>query len=129
MNLHKRALRYNETTTYNCSCGQYGLINGKVTRGLRKWPATECEAELIEDGNEGNRVTATRVAAGALLAGPVGAVVGGLAKKSNETGWLVVTTPDGEGRIKLSGRGVAKARTFVMNLGMEQKRTQGQVQA
>lgn len=129
MNLHERALRYNESNTYNCSCGQYTLISGKVMRNFKKWSATECEAELIEDGNEGNRVTATRVAAGALLAGPVGAVVGGLAKKSNETGWLVVTTPDGEGRVKLSGRGVAKARTFVMNLGLEQKRVQGQVEA
>ena len=122
MNLRQRALQLQEVATYNCTCGQYGLAGGKVVKGFKKWPATECEAELIEDGNEGNRITATRVAAGALLAGPVGAVVGGLAKKSNEKGWLVVTTPDGEGRIKLSGRGVAKARTFVMNLGLEQKR-------
>jgi|GEM_PF-2986580 len=41
------------------------------------------------------RTTLTRIAAGAILAGPVGAIVGGLLKKDTSKGYVVVTFPDG----------------------------------
>lgn len=41
------------------------------------------------------RTTLTRVTAGALIAGPAGAIVGGMFKKDRAKGYVTVTFPDG----------------------------------
>ena len=53
----------------------------------------------FERGSSHNSATLTRVAAGALLAGPAGAIVGGLFKKDKSRVYVVVTFPDGESAI------------------------------
>ena len=53
----------------------------------------------FERGSTHNSATLTRVAAGALLAGPAGAIVGGLFKKDKSRIYVVVTFPDGESAI------------------------------
>ena len=53
----------------------------------------------FERGNSHNSATLTRVAAGALLAGPAGAIVGGLFKKDKSRVYAVVTFPDGESAV------------------------------
>ncbi|MTE24825.1 hypothetical protein [Microbacterium sp. ZXX196] len=47
-------------------------------------------------GDMGARSTLTRVAAGAIIAGPVGAVVGGMFKKERGRGYVTVEFPDGD---------------------------------
>lgn len=63
-------------------------------------------AEILDADAARSRVTATRVVAGAVLAGPVGALIGGMAKKSTGRVYVVVTCDDG--RI-LSGDAPSKA--------------------
>lgn len=123
MGLMDRQRAHMAKSQHNTSAGRIHLINGRIHDGIRrKWPVLECSAELIEAGPDGQRVTATRVAAGAVLAGPVGALVGGMARKGTGSGWLIVRTPDGELREKVKGSRVAKARELVMNLQLEQER-------
>lgn len=62
-------------------------------------------AELMDADAARSRVTATRVAAGAIVAGPVGALIGGLAKKSTGRVYVMVTSDDGR---VLSGDGASK---------------------
>lgn len=126
MGLMDRQRAHMAKIRYNTTVGRINLINGRIKYGIRRtWPALECTAELIEAGPDGQRVTATRVAAGAVLAGPVGALVGGMAKKGTGSGWLIVRTPDGELREQVKGSRVAKARELVMNLQLEQERQRG----
>lgn len=49
----------------------------------------------FESGADRSRPTLTRIGAGALLAGPVGAVAGGLFKKEKSKGYVTITFPDG----------------------------------
>ena len=51
---------------------------------------------IVEHGaTAGSRITATRVAAGAVLLGPVGAILGGMAKKDRSKIYIVATLADG----------------------------------
>lgn len=126
MGLMDRQRAHMAKSQHNTSVGRIHLINGRIQDGIRrKWSVLECSAELIEAGPDGQRVTTTRVAAGAVLAGPVGALIGGMARKGTGSGWLIVRTPDGELREKVKGSKVAKARELVMNLRLEQERQRG----
>lgn len=68
-------------------------------------PVKEATAEVVTADAARSRVTATRVVTGAVLFGPAGAVIGGLAKKNVGQIFILITTEDG--RI-LSGAGKAK---------------------
>lgn len=50
---------------------------------------------IYENGVEAKRMTATRVVGGAVLLGPVGAVIGAIGKKDKTLVHIVVTTEDG----------------------------------
>lgn len=58
-------------------------------------PVAGAVAEYEPGSAVGGRTTLTRVAAGAVIAGPVGAIVGGLFKKDTSKGYVSVTFPDG----------------------------------
>lgn len=114
-----------ELGKYNCrGVGIYALIDGEVMAGSKKYPAKDCHAEIIEGGQR-QRMTATRVGTGALLFGPVGAIIGGMSKKDISQNWMIVATPDGTEQVKVNGKGLAKARTFVMKLELEAARQEG----
>ncbi|KAM9866750.1 hypothetical protein ACIFOC_00442 [Leucobacter aridicollis] len=51
---------------------------------------------LFESGADQSRPTLTRIGAGAVIAGPAGAIVGGLFKKNTSKGYVTVEFPDGE---------------------------------
>lgn len=125
MSNKSKKLNYRDRHATDTLVGDVRLGGDKIQRGFKKWPAIECSAELVTDGAEGQRVTAGRVVAGTLIAGPIGTVVGALAKKSNETGILTVHTPSGDVLVKLAGKKVQAARTFMMNLELVQARALG----
>lgn len=50
----------------------------------------------FESGADQKRTTLTRVAVGAIIAGPAGAIVGGMFKKDKSRVYVTVAFPDGE---------------------------------
>lgn len=68
-------------------------------------PIGEATAEVVSADAARTRVTATRVVGGAVLFGPLGALVGGMAKKNVGQVFILVTAEDGR---VLSGSGRAK---------------------
>lgn len=65
-------------------------LSGRPTRV----PIQEVQAEF-ESGEQNERSTLTRIAAGALIAGPIGAVVGGMVKKDKTKVYVILTFADG----------------------------------
>lgn len=63
--------------------------------GVKK-PVAGAVAEFESGAAVGGRTTLTRVAAGAIVAGPVGAIVGGMFKKDRSKVYVTVTFPDGQ---------------------------------
>ena len=59
-------------------------------------PVSGLNAEFESGSDVGGRTTLTRVAAGAIIAGPIGAVVGGLFKKDRNRAYVTMTFPDGD---------------------------------
>jgi hypothetical protein len=72
------------------------------------------QVSLEPGANIGGRTTLTRVGVGAIVAGPVGAIVGGMFKKDRNRIYVVVEFPDGE-IVVIDGpaRDEKKVREFV----------------
>ena len=104
------------------SCGLFAIGDGTVSHTFQKWPILDCTLEVVDNGTDSDRVTITRIAGGALIAGGTGAIVGGLAKKSNAAGYMTLTTPEGVRQMKLRGKEVHQAKTFEMKFHLEQER-------
>jgi hypothetical protein len=101
------------------------LSGRTLSKGFRSWPASECEIVIDTGANVSSRVTGTRVAAGALLAGTTGALIGAIAKKDRSAVYMTVVTPDDMFLEKVSGLDEVKARDFAMKVkraGMLQSR-------
>jgi len=96
----------------SCSFGSIKVSGGQVCSGLKAYPIARCTVEMVEGGKP-SRMTATRIGAGALLAGPVGAIIGGMAKKDRSKTWLIVTHPGGAFQEEVSGKDKPKAVAFV----------------
>ena len=84
------------------------LSGGTVSYGRKSWPASDCEIVIDTGANVSARVTATRVAAGALLAGHIGALIGSIAKKDRSAIYMTLLTPDDMFLEKVSGLDEAK---------------------
>ena len=114
--------QYQEDRQNNAAFAHYALVGGTVRKNLKKvGTASECHAEILEGGQR-QRMTATRIGAGALLAGPVGAIIGGMAKKDLSKSWVIITTPAGTERVEFKGKDSPKAHEFVMRLESEAAR-------
>lgn len=79
--------------------GRYALVSDVrdgifAATGVKKSVAGAV-AEF-ESGAQQKNTTVTRVAAGAIIAGPVGAIVGGLFKKDKSRAYVTVMFPDGQ---------------------------------
>lgn len=67
----------------------------------------------VEDGADTKTTTLTRVGAGALIAGPVGALVGGLIKKDKSRAYVTIEFADGRAVvIDVPRKDAGKARAF-----------------
>lgn len=74
--------------------GEYSYLPKGQFKQVRK-PVAGASAEF-DKGAENSGATLTRVAAGAIIAGPVGAIVGGLFKKQKGKVYVYVTFADGQ---------------------------------
>lgn len=92
------------------------LAGRTLSKGWKSWPASDCEIVIDTGANISARVTATRVAAGAMLAGTTGALIGSIAKKDRSMIYMTVITPDSTFLEKVSGLDEAKARDFAMKV-------------
>ncbi len=103
---------------YNDSFEGLRIIGDQLFRikAGKQWPVAGCSAQVDSGAAISSRVTATRVVAGAAIAGPIGAVVGALAKKDRSKVYLAVTTPDDHVLLELKGKEEGEARRFAGNL-------------
>lgn len=70
----------------------------------------------LDDGSTGSHISVDRVAAGAILLGPVGAVIGGLARKS-ASDYILFEFPDGKMMVaEVPKRKRAESVTFIREL-------------
>lgn len=74
--------------------GEYKYLPQGAIRQVAK-PLAGAEA-TYETGNDKSRPTLTRIGAGAIIAGPAGAVVGALFKKDTGKNYVTVVFADGD---------------------------------
>ena len=70
------------------------LKGGMLNHNFQKTDMTEATAEATL-GAPSQRSTLTRMGAGAIIAGPVGLVVGAVARKNTSKSYVTIGTPDG----------------------------------
>ena len=80
---------------YNGSIGDLALLGPKIGYKFKKFPTAGAFAELDTVDAPAPQTTLTRIAAGAVIAGPVGAIIGGMLKKDRSKGFITVTLADG----------------------------------
>lgn len=103
---------------FDAMFGDVSLVSGMVSLHsdprFKKRSVSGATAAWEQGADAGSRTTLTRVAAGAIIAGPVGAIVGGMFKKDRTKVYVTIEWPDGA---VIVGEGPAKdeskARTFV----------------
>ncbi|MGY1976483.1 hypothetical protein [Nocardia gipuzkoensis] len=102
-------------------------IDGPLFRiGGRSYPIDKVSAEMeLGASTSSSRITATRLVAGAAIAGIPGMLVGGAAKKTTDTSriYLTIRTPDGKVEVRDVPTSQEKsARRFMANLEMATNR-------
>lgn len=104
------------------------LRKRSIGRGLADTqPLTGVHASIESGEALSRRTTATRVVAGAVLAGPVGAVVGAVAKKkTGGDSYLVITGPEFEWQIEVDRKHADKARQFAAQINTAAKQIDAQ---
>ncbi len=92
----------------------------------RSYPINTVTAELeLGASTQSQRMTATRIVAGGMIAGPAGMLIGGAAKKRTDTSriYLTVRTPDGRVEVRdAPTKDERKGRDFMARLEMASKR-------
>ena len=78
---------------YNSRWAGAQLVNGKLTYKGKRYPIVGASAEYDSGAVVGQRPTFTRIVAGGIVAGPVGAVVGGMFKKDRNRVYVAVSLP------------------------------------
>lgn len=79
---------------YRGNFGRVVLAAEKIYWGAGNAPTAGAHAE-VENGADQKRSTLTRIGAGAIIAGPAGAIVGGLFRKDKSRVYVIVTLADG----------------------------------
>lgn len=107
--------RYREEHQFDClATGKWRLYGKNLQIEGLNYPVAGAKASYESGAQAAPRLTATRVAAGAVIAGPLGAVIGGLAKKDMSTMFIILELADGEVlTVEARPRDEAKVRRFV----------------
>lgn len=109
-----KAKAYQHEHKHDMVLDVWRITGDNLHKGLQKWNLKGATAELENGANIGSRITATRVVTGAVLFGPVGAIIGGMAKKDRNKLYITVTYANGDaGVIEAKAKDEAKARQFV----------------
>ena len=103
-------------TTPDAKLGMTSLHDGRLHWGASSKEIAGATA-VFEHGADQKRVTITRVGAGALLFGPVGAIVGGMLRKDTTKVYVIVTFADEQQAIiDVPARMEREAREFTARL-------------
>lgn len=95
--------------------GVYNYLPDGKFKSISK-PVAGATAEF-ESGSDRKRPTLTRIGAGAIIAGPVGAVVGGLFQKDRSKAYVTVIFEDGDTAIiEGPAKDEAKMRKFAADV-------------
>ena len=81
---------------FNGSMGPLALTSDKLRYEFKSYPVAGAVAEIDTVEAPAPQTTLTRIAAGAVIAGPVGAIIGGMLKKDKARGYVTVTLADGK---------------------------------
>lgn len=81
---------------FNGSLDGLALTNDKIRYNLKTYPVAGAVAEIDTVDAPAPQATIGRIAAGAVIAGPVGAIVGGMLKKDRSKGYITITLEDGK---------------------------------
>lgn len=101
---------------FNMNFEGYSLVNGKVRKGFQSWDVTGAHAQ-VDNGASSQRMTLTRVGAGAVVLGPLGAILGGMAKKDRSRVYVLIEFATGEAiSFDLSIKDEKKAREFAQKV-------------
>lgn len=104
--------------------GGHYLAQGSYHFALDSRPIAGAVAEFENGADIGGRTTLARVAVGAIIAGPVGAIVGGMFKKDRAKVYVTTTFPDGEVIIlEAPAKDESKLREFTRKVNAAAKRT------
>lgn len=123
MGFKEMRARAQESVPFQAKFGGYAILNGALhgknpqNGWPTSWPVAGASCELEQGATVGPRTTATRVVAGAVVAGPVGAIVGGMLRKDRNKVYVVVTLADGS-QVLIDGpaKDERDAREFVAKL-------------
>lgn len=86
----------------------------KTTEGFREYPVAGSKASFESGAAATSRITATRVLTGAVILGPLGAILGGMAKKDTSRMFLIVEAANGDiVTTEAKAKDEAKVREFV----------------
>ncbi len=80
----------------------------------RNYPVAGATAHFESGAAARQRMTATRVGAGLLIAGPIGAIIGGMAKKDESKMFIIIELADGNAlSVEARAKDEGKIRKFV----------------
>lgn len=91
---NEHAKQFRSYGAHSLSKGIYKYVPDGSFKPVSK-PVLGAEA-IFEKGSDTKRPTLTRIGAGALIAGPVGAVVGGVLRKNTSKNYVTVVFADGD---------------------------------
>lgn len=94
-NAREHAQYFAAYDVHTVSKGVYSYLPSGRFKQVKK-PVSGAVAEFETGADLSPRTTLTRVAAGAIIAGPAGAIVGGMFKKDRGRAYVTVAFPDGD---------------------------------
>jgi len=110
--------------THAVSRGEYHYTPTNAFKMVHK-SVVGASTEFESGSDMGGRTTLSRVAAGAIVAGPIGAIVGGMFKKDRAKVYATTTFADGEVVILESpAKDEAKVREFARKVNAAANRQQ-----
>ena len=120
MGFKEARARAKENVQFQAMFEGYSIMNGLLSGPMGvlgdRYPLGGIVAE-VDTSDSRERSTLTRIAAGAIVAGPVGAIVGGMLKKQRGRGYLAMYIPAGETiLVDFNPKDATKARAFAIKL-------------
>lgn len=96
------------------------IVQPYFSTGFKTYPVADADL-TVELGNPATRMTATRILAGGVLAGPVGLLLGGMARKDVTKGRMtLIINGETVQSYEFAGRDLDKAQRFVEALAAAQ---------
>jgi hypothetical protein len=90
--------KHRDEHQFDCHAGNIFLMGREIIQTdtrRHKYPVAGATARFESAAAAQSRMTATRVVTGAVILGPLGAILGGMAKKNTTAMYIVVELADG----------------------------------